>query len=51
MQILFEIEAQKNTNKPILLIFDDIVDSFDYRNKHAVVEYLDDIRENINLRL
>ncbi|ELV8014048.1 hypothetical protein QND95_001689, partial [Campylobacter jejuni] len=51
LQILFEIEAQKNTNKPILLIFDDIVDSFDYRNKHAVVEYLDDIRENINFKI
>ncbi|OCR05459.1 hypothetical protein BA920_05180 [Helicobacter pullorum] len=51
LQILFEIEAQKNTNKPILLIFDDIVDSFDYRNKHAVVEYLDDIRENVNFKI
>ncbi|TKX30434.1 hypothetical protein [Campylobacter aviculae] len=51
LQILFEIEAQKNTNKPILFIFDDIVDSFDYRNKHAVVEYLDDIRENVNFKI
>lgn len=51
LQILFEIEAQKNTNKPILFIFDDIVDSFDYKNKHAVTEYLDEIRENVNFKI
>ncbi len=32
LQILFEIEARKRSNETQLLVFDDISDSFDYRN-------------------
>ncbi|WRE23394.1 hypothetical protein KVC47_06945 [Helicobacter pylori] len=45
LQILFEIEARKRSDKPQLLVFDDISDSFDYRNKHAIIEYLNDLQE------
>lgn len=50
LQILFEIEAQKEKNQDVLLIFDDIADSFDYRNKYAIIEYLNDIKELNNFK-
>ncbi|GAA8575999.1 hypothetical protein KYTH41_04530 [Helicobacter pylori] len=45
LQILFEIEARKRSDKLQLLVFDDISDSFDYRNKYAIIEYLNDLQE------
>lgn len=43
LNVLFEIEAKKNEGAPILIVIDDIADSFDYKNKYAIVEYLRDI--------
>ncbi len=43
LQNLFEIEARKFLGKSTLLILDDIADSFDYKNKYAIVEYLADL--------
>ncbi|KNE24014.1 hypothetical protein ACM37_03750 [Helicobacter pylori] len=45
LQILFEIEARKRSDETQLLVFDDISDSFDYRNKYAIIEYLNDLQE------
>ncbi|GAA7537632.1 hypothetical protein MMM125_11330 [Helicobacter pylori] len=45
LQILFEIEARKRSNETQLLVFDDISDSFDYRNKYAIIEYLKVLQE------
>ncbi len=45
LQILFEIEARKRSNETQLLVFDDISDFFDYKNKHAIIEYLNDLQE------
>lgn len=44
LQNLFEIEARKTEGKETLLVFDDVADSFDYKNKYAIVEYLNDIK-------
>lgn len=43
LQLLFELEARKQESNECLLVFDDIADSFDYRNKYAIVEYLHDL--------
>lgn len=43
LQFLFEIESRKLDNNATLLIFDDISDSFDYKNKYAVIEYIQDL--------
>lgn len=43
LNVIFEIEALKKLNTDTLLIVDDIADSFDYRNKYAIIEYLNDI--------
>ncbi|GAA7481195.1 hypothetical protein ID1079_01450 [Helicobacter pylori] len=45
LQILFEIEARKRSNETQLLVFDDISDSFDFKNKYAIIEYLNDLQE------
>ncbi|EMJ44360.1 hypothetical protein [Helicobacter pylori] len=45
LQILFEIEARKRSDEVQLLVFDDISDSFDYRNKYAIIAYLKDLQE------
>lgn len=47
LQLLFELESRKLNNHEQLLILDDISDSFDYKNKYAIIEYIFDfINEN-----
>ena len=46
LQLLFDIEARKALGVESLLIFDDIADSFDYKNKYAIIEYLKDVHES-----
>ena len=43
LNIIFEVEARREAKIPTLFIIDDIADSFDYKNKYAIVEYLHDI--------
>ena len=43
LQNLFEIESRKAQNTETLIICDDIADSFDYKNKYAIIEYLADL--------
>jgi len=43
LNIIFDIEKRKKENQKTLFIIDDIADSFDYRNKYAIIEYLKDI--------
>lgn len=45
LNIIFEIEARKSDAKTCLLIIDDIADSFDYKNKFAIIEYIKEIVE------
>ena len=49
LQLLFDIESRKN-NSNNLIIFDDIADSFDYKNKYAIIEYLKDLQKENNFR-
>lgn len=50
LQILFDLEKIKAsteaTGKKHLVIADDIADSFDYTNKYAIIEYLDELATN-----
>lgn len=43
LNVIYEIEARKIDRNDVLVIVDDIADSFDYQNKYAIVEYLNDI--------
>ncbi|WP_295938440.1 hypothetical protein [uncultured Alistipes sp.] len=51
LNIIFEVEARKINNTETLFILDDIADSFDYKNKYAIIEYIGDmvVEENFNL--
>ncbi len=46
LNLIFEIEARKKSGDETLLIVDDIADSFDYKNKYAIIEYLKEILES-----
>lgn len=43
LNIIFEVEARRKNNIETLFIVDDVADSFDYKNKYAIIEYLKDI--------
>ena len=45
LNIIFEVEARRSTGQETLFVFDDIADSFDYRNKYSIIQYLVDITE------
>lgn len=40
LNVIFEVEARKKEENNTLFIIDDIADSFDYKNKYAIIEYL-----------
>lgn len=48
LNIIFEIEVIKKRRQKTLFIIDDIADSFDYKNKYAIVEYLRDLSQEEN---
>lgn len=50
LNVLFEIEARKQAGQSTLLVVDDIADSFDYKNKYAIIQYLYEITNYPNFR-
>ena len=50
LNVIFEIKSRQLQNKKTLFIIDDIADSFDYKNKYAIVEYLNDLSKEGNFR-
>ncbi|WP_199099898.1 phage infection protein [Dyella sp. ASV21] len=50
LNILFEIQVRKKEERETLIIVDDIADSFDYKNKYAIIQYLMDIAEDPNFK-
>lgn len=51
LNVLFELEVRRSNNQQTLIIIDDIADSFDYKNKYAIVEYLRDIAKETHFNL
>lgn len=51
LQFLFEIESRKNNADKHLIILDDVADSFDYKNKFAIIEYIRDLHISDYFRL
>lgn len=45
LNFIFEVEDRKRSQRETLFIIDDAADSFDYKNKHAIVQYLEDISD------
>lgn len=50
LNVIFEIQAREKSGQKTLIIVDDIADSFDYKNKYAIIQYLKEISENDNFR-
>lgn len=46
LQLLFDVESRKQMNQKTLLILDDIADSFDYKNKYAIIEYIKELHQS-----
>lgn len=51
LNIIFQIETKKKIATDQLIIIDDIADSFDYKNKYAIIEYLKDIADNPKFKM
>lgn len=45
LSVIFEVERARKVHGNRLLVFDDVVDSFDYANKYAFIEYLKEFSE------
>ncbi len=50
LNVLFEIEVRKKAGQDTLIVVDDIADSFDYKNKYAIIQYLMDIAEDAHFK-
>jgi energy-coupling factor transporter ATP-binding protein EcfA2 len=50
LNVLFEIEARKKAGQDTLIVVDDIADSFDYKNKYAIIQYLMEIAEGAHFK-
>lgn len=48
LNILFEIQSRQKQGRKTILLADDIADSFDYKNKYAIIEYMKDISDSGN---
>lgn len=46
LQFLFDVESRRQLKQKTLLILDDIADSFDYKNKYAIIEYIKELHED-----
>ena len=51
LNVIFEMETRKKAQQEALIVVDDLADSFDYRNKYAIIQYLMDISENPRFKL
>ncbi len=48
LNIIFEVERRKINGQETIFVIDDLADSFDYKNKYAIIEYLEEISKNEN---
>lgn len=51
LNIIFDLEQIKTNDQETLLIIDDIADSFDYKNKYAIIEYLYELSKLDNIKM
>ena len=51
LNILFEVETRRSSGQSTLFVVDDLADSFDYKNKYAIIQYLKDISAEEDFKL
>jgi len=50
LNVLFDMQVRMKSGESALFVIDDIADSFDYKNKYAIIEYLRDAAEHPTFR-
>lgn len=45
LNFIFDVEERVMNNRETIFVLDDVADSFDYKNKHAIIQYLRDLTE------
>ncbi len=50
LNIIYDLEAIRLSGNSVLIIADDISDSFDYKNKYAIIEYLQEMSLETNMK-
>jgi ABC-type lipoprotein export system ATPase subunit len=48
LNVIFEIETRAQSGVDTLLVVDDVADSFDYKNKYAIIQYLKELEKRSN---
>lgn len=48
LNMIFQILVAQKEGREKLIVLDDVSESFDYKNKYAIIEYISDIAEYIN---
>ncbi|PRY57154.1 hypothetical protein BCF74_11676 [Knoellia remsis] len=51
LNVLFEMETRKAEGRETLFVIDDLADSFDYKNKYAIIQYLKEMSEHTDFKL
>ena len=51
LNMLFEVRKQANDGRETVVVIDDLVDSFDYKNKYAIVHYLKEVLDRPNFHM
>jgi hypothetical protein len=51
LDILFDVQVRRQQSQETLFVIDDIADSFDYRNKYAIIEYLLDMAKEPKFKI
>jgi ABC-type lipoprotein export system ATPase subunit len=51
LNVLFEVEARKTSARDTLFVIDDLADSFDYKNKYAIIHYLKEMSQQDKFKL
>jgi hypothetical protein len=46
LNVIFEVEVRRKAKQETMMVIDDLADSFDYQNKYAIIQYLQDINDD-----
>lgn len=48
LDLIYKVQIRRLENRTTFLILDDVTDSFDYKNKYAIIEYINDIKNYVD---
>lgn len=51
LNVLFEMEVRRAAGRETLFVIDDLADSFDYKNKYAIIQYLKEMADHTDFKL